>query len=116
MRMTMTIDSQCNKPVSSEEFEFESMNLQIGIRLQLLTHRGIKPVQYFSTLIGYVKDEYILVKMPFEDGLPVSLHEGDKLTVRVFSGTNVCTFVSTANRIFLQPFFYLHLSFPKAIQ
>jgi hypothetical protein len=42
------------------------MNLQVGGRLQFITHRSIKPVQHFSTLIGYVKDEYMIVKLPME--------------------------------------------------
>ena len=51
-----------------EDIDFEAMNLQVGTRLQLITHRRIKPVQHFSTLIGYIKDEYIILKIPMESG------------------------------------------------
>lgn len=99
-----------------QEFEFETLNLQVGVRLQLVTHRRVKPVPYFSTLIGYVKDEYIIVKIPMENGNPIGLTEGERVTVRVFSGVNVCSFACTVERVFGRPLFYLHLSFPTSIQ
>jgi len=68
----------------TQEYEFEQMNLQVGGRIQFITHRTIKPVQHFSTLIGWVKDEYMIVKVPFENNAPIALNEGDKLTIRVF--------------------------------
>jgi c-di-GMP-binding flagellar brake protein YcgR len=99
-----------------QEFEFESMNLQVGGRLQFLTHRGIKPVQHFSTLIGYIKDEYMIVKIPMENGAPISLTEGEKLTIRVFSGVTVCSFACTVARVFGRPLLYVHITFPTSIQ
>jgi c-di-GMP-binding flagellar brake protein YcgR len=92
------------------------MNLQVGVRLQLVTHRSIKPVWYFSTLIGYVKDEYLIVKVPVENGTPIRLMEGERITIRVFSGINVCSFACTVERLFDRPLLYVHLSFPQAIQ
>ena len=100
----------------SQEYEFEQMNLQVGGRIQFITHRTIKPIQHFSTLIGWVKDEYLIVKMPFENGAPIVLNEGDKLTIRVFSGVNVCSFSCVVLRVFARPLFYVHLSFPVSIQ
>jgi c-di-GMP-binding flagellar brake protein YcgR len=99
-----------------QQFEFESMNLQVGGRLQFLTHRGIKPVQYFSTLIGYVRDEYMIVRIPIENGAPISLAEGEKLTIRVFSGVTVCSFACTVVRVFGRPLLYVHITFPTSIQ
>ncbi len=99
-----------------EEIDFESMNLQVGTRLQLLTHRRIKPVQHFSSLIGYLKDEYIILKIPMENGAPIALAEGERLTIRVFSGIKVCSFACTVERLFMRPLFYVHVSFPKSVQ
>lgn len=103
-----------NKP-KIQELEFEAMNLQVGGRIQFITHRTVKPVQHFSTLIGYVKDEYMIVKIPVADGAPIALGEGDKLTIRVFSGVNVCSFACTVLRLFGRPLNYAHLSFPDVI-
>lgn len=100
----------------TQEYEFEQMNLQVGGRIQFITHRTIKPVQHFSTLVGWVKDEYLIVKVPFENGAPISLNDGDKLTIRVFSGVNVCSFSCVVHRVFPRPLFYVHLSFPVSIQ
>lgn len=100
----------------SQEFEFESMNLQVGVRLQFITHRRIKPVQHFSTLIGWLKDEYMIVKIPMDGGMPIPLVEGERLTIRVFSGVNVCTFACTVERVFGRPLLYAHISFPRSIQ
>ena len=99
-----------------QEFVFESMNLQVGVRLQFITYRRLKPVQYFSTLIGYIKDDYLIVKMPMENGAPIGLVEGERVTIRVFSGVNVCSFACTVERIFGRPLLYVHLSFPTSIQ
>jgi c-di-GMP-binding flagellar brake protein YcgR len=108
--------SQTERELAPKEFTFESMNLQVGVRLQFITYRRIKPMQYFSTLIGYVKDEYLIVKVPLENGVPVGLVEGERITIRVFSGVNVCSFACTVQRVFDRPLLYVHLSFPDAIQ
>jgi c-di-GMP-binding flagellar brake protein YcgR len=92
------------------------MNLQVGGRLQFITHRSLKPVQHFSTLIGWARDEYLIVRVPMENGMPIALIEGDKLTLRVFSGVNVCSFAATVERVFPRPVNYVHLSFPTSIQ
>ncbi len=104
------------RELKPQEFEFETMNLQVGVRLQVMTHRHLKPAQYFSTLIGFVKDEYLIIKIPTENGAPIAMTEGDPLTIRVFSGVNVCSFSCSVERVFGRPLNYVHLSFPTAIQ
>jgi c-di-GMP-binding flagellar brake protein YcgR len=108
--------TQTERDLAPREFEFEAMNLQVGVRLQFITYRRLKPVQYFSTLIGYLRDEYLIVKLPMENGTPVGLVEGERVTIRVFSGTNVCSFACTVGRVFDRPLYYVHLSFPDTIQ
>jgi c-di-GMP-binding flagellar brake protein YcgR len=108
--------SSMQPELAPQEFSFESMNLQVGVRLQFITYRRIKPMQYFSTLVGYVKDEYLIVKVPLENGTPVGLVEGERVTIRVFSGVNVCSFACTVQRVFDRPLLYVHLSFPDTIQ
>jgi c-di-GMP-binding flagellar brake protein YcgR len=107
---------QTERDLAPREFGFDALNLQVGVRLQVITYRRIKPMQYFSTLIGYVKDEYLIVKVPIENGTPVGLVEGERVTIRVFSGTNVCSFACTVERVFDRPLLYVHLSFPDTIQ
>ena len=102
--------------LKAQDYEFETMNLQVGTRLQLITHRRIKPVQHFSALIGYAKDEYIILRIPMENGAPIALAEGERLTIRVFSGVKVCSFACTVERVFGRPVLYAHISFPRMIQ
>lgn len=109
-------DPQADRDIKPQEFEFESMNLQVGVRLQFITHRGLKPVQHFSTLIGWVKDEYMIVKIPTDNGASIPLVEGERVTIRVFSGIHVCSFASTVERFFGRPLLYAHISFPRSIQ
>ncbi|SFF57103.1 c-di-GMP-binding flagellar brake protein YcgR, contains PilZNR and PilZ domains [Duganella sp. CF458] len=99
-----------------QEYAFEQMNLQVGGRIQLITHRTLRPMQHFSTVIGWVRDEYMIVKIPMENNGPISVTEGDKLTVRVFSGVNVCSFSTVVQRVFLRPLMYAHVAFPSEIQ
>lgn len=63
-----------------------------------------------------MKDEYLIVKIPMENGASIVLNEGDKLTIRVFSGVTVCSFSCSVLRLFGRPLNYVHLSFPDAIQ
>ena len=105
-----------NEDLKPEEYTFDTMNLQVGVRLQLITHRQVRPVSWFSAVIGYVRDEYIIVRIPTENGVPIGLTEGERITVRVFSGVNVCSFACTIERVFARPLNYVHLSFPTSIQ
>ena len=102
--------------LAPQDVDFETMHLQVGTRLQLITHRRVKPVQYFSSLVGYAKDEYIILKIPMESGAPIALAEGERLTIRVFSGIKVCSFACTVERVFGRPLFYVHVSFPTSVQ
>lgn len=108
--------TQAGTAAKSQSVDFDSMHLQVGSRLQLIRYHGTRPVNHFTTLIGYVKDDYLLVKIPLEHGTPITLNDGERLNVRTFSGTSVCSFPSTVERVFLAPFFYMHLSFPRAIE
>jgi c-di-GMP-binding flagellar brake protein YcgR len=100
----------------TEPYDFASLNLQVGGRIQFLSHRAIKPLEHFSTLIGYLKDEYLIVKIPAESNAFGVAQEGDKLTIRIFSGVSVCWFSCTIMRIFSRSLNYMHLSFPTTIE
>lgn len=94
---------------------FEAMKLQVGTRLQLLLERGGRKIHLFSTLIGYVPNEYLLAKIPMEKGQLFQFNEEERLLVRVFSGVQVFSFVSFVERLFLAGLNYMHLSFPGSV-
>lgn len=103
-------------PATPEQVTFDSLKLQVESKIQLLIWRNHERVQYFSSLIGYVRDEYLLIKIPTVDDVPIPIREGERINVRVFTGVKVCAFESTVDRVFVHPLFYAHLSFPQKIE
>lgn len=96
-------------------FRFTDMRLAVGTRLQLELVEGGEAKHYYSSLLGYARGEYLIVKMPFHAGLSVPLQEGDELGIRLLSGVHAFAFSSTVQRVFLAPLFYMHLTFPESI-
>jgi hypothetical protein len=94
---------------------FDDMKLQVGERLQVALRRNPKMV-YYPTLIGYVRGEYILLKLPFDHGLAVPMLEGEEVLVRVFSGIAVHSFDSVIESLQLSPRYQMYLAFPTEIQ
>lgn len=92
------------------------LSSQIGTRLQLFTRRDIKPVQHFSTLIGYLKGEYIICKTPTIDNVSIPFNNGEKVSIRGFTGTNIFSFDTSVIRTFSHPLLYMHLYFPYEIK
>jgi c-di-GMP-binding flagellar brake protein YcgR len=96
-------------------FRFSDMRLAVGTRLQIELVEGGESKHYYSSLLGYARGEYLIVKMPFHAGLSVPLQEGDELGIRLLSGVHAFAFSSTVQRVFLAPLYYMHLSFPETI-
>lgn len=96
--------------------DFESMNLQPGTRLQFFTHRNHKPVHYVSTVIGLEQNTYLLLKQPRDQGVLLTFIDGEKLTVRVFSGTAICSFDTTVIKTLTHPLYCLCVAFPRSIR
>ncbi|HYD78179.1 MAG TPA: flagellar brake protein [Paucimonas sp.] len=94
---------------------FDDMKLQVGERLQVSLRRNPKTM-YYPTLIGYVRGEYLLLKLPLDHGLAVPMLEGEEVVVRVFSGVAVFAFDSVVDSLQLNPRYQMYLRFPTAIQ
>lgn len=95
---------------------FDDIKLQVGTRLQIMLKRGARQSIYYTSLIGYVSGEYLLMKIPLEHGLSVPILVGERVALRVFSGMNVFTFVCYVESVFHGPRYYMHLTFPAEIQ
>ncbi|SDN94902.1 c-di-GMP-binding flagellar brake protein YcgR, contains PilZNR and PilZ domains [Rhodoferax sp. OV413] len=93
--------------------EFEDMNLQVGVRLQIMPSKAANPSVHYTSLIGFVSGEYLLLKIPQEGAV---LHEGDSVIIRVFSGVSVYTFSSQVESVLKSPHAMMVLAFPAAIQ
>lgn len=96
--------------------EFEDMNLQVGVRLQILLNHSDNAVVHYSTLIGFVAGEYLLLTIPQDSGAMVALQEGMGVVIRVFTGVSVFTFDSRIESVVLTPRNFMLLAFPAAIQ
>ena len=94
---------------------FEDMNLQVGTRLQLITH-GVTRNEYFSSLIGYEPNRFMFVRMPQEGGFAVPLKVATKVDVRIFSGVSIFTFTSMVEYVYNTPRIFVELSFPTQIR
>ncbi|MGZ8262471.1 MAG: flagellar brake protein [Methylotenera sp.] len=95
---------------------FKDINLQVGTRLQMALQNGLKPLIYYTELIGYVDGEYLIIKTPIENGLTIQLQVEEPVTLRVLSGVDVFTLMCRIKTIFRAPHYYLHLSFPTDIK
>lgn len=96
--------------------DFDAINLQAGAKLQFATYRSLSKTQYISTLIGWDDKEYLLIKLPRENGAALNFFDGEKISVRAFSGTVICTFDSTVIKTIHHPLYCLCLTFPMALQ
>ena len=95
---------------------FADMQLAVGTRMQLLGTGRTPAAPAFTSLIGYIRHEYLLLQLPREKGgMTVSYSVGQEMMVRVFSGTSVFTFPARVERVLLAPLFQLYLTFPDTL-
>lgn len=95
---------------------FKDINLQVGVRLQLVLQHGVNQLIYYTEFIGHVYGEYLIIKMPIENGLAIQIQVGEPVTLRVLSGADVFTLACHVKTIFRAPHHYMHLSFPTDIK
>lgn len=95
---------------------FKDINLQVGTKVQMTVHQGIRQVVCYTELLGYANEQYLIVRAPVHKGLDVMVRVDDRVTMRIFSGTCVIMFDCNVEAIFKNPYFYMLFSFPKGIQ
>ncbi len=100
---------------AAPEFSFQDMRLSVGDKLQLSLPSNPGDSRCIVPLIGYVDGVTLIVGAPPPGQLRSSLHEGDEIAIRVFSGQYAFGLFSSVDKIIKAPFEYLHLSFPKHI-
>jgi len=55
--------------------EFDEMNLQISERIELEQIDSVDRTRYFTTLIGYMRNQSLLIKTPIVGGLPLPIED-----------------------------------------
>lgn len=95
--------------------EFAEMNLQIGQRVQLVL---LDPYEekHYTQIIGYVENEFVMLKIPQAKGWDVPLREGQAVEVRLFSGVSIFQFSTRISAILINPRNYVLLHFPTQVQ
>lgn len=99
-----------------ECLSFEAIKLMPGDALQLQSMLEGQTERYTVHVIGVMKPKSVLVTAPSVDGKLIFVRDGQTYLVRAFSGLNVCAFKARVLKSQLQPFPYLHLSYPDSVQ
>ena len=101
-----------NTPTSAN---FSDMGLRVGQRVQLVSEIPIVQ-KYYVNLIGYVENEFLILRIPQEDGWIAHLNEGVNVEVRLFSGISIFSFDSRIDTLLLSPRNYMLMGFPEKVQ
>ena len=104
-----------NDKTSEQSPKLSELNLRIGQTVQLIT-QGPQPRKYYTRLIGYADQEFVMVRVPVENGWTVVLDEGQLLEVRVFCGVALYEFQCRLQAQMLNPRNYMLLGFPERIR
>lgn len=99
-----------------EVLSFDAIKLMPGDALQLQPMLEGQTERFTVHVIGVMKPKSVLVTMPVVEGKLVFVRDGQTYLVRAFSGLNVCAFKAKVLKSQLQPFPYLHLSYPDSVQ
>ncbi len=72
--------------------------------------------RYFVKVIGYLTGHSLLVTTPALKGVPMSMREGQIVTVRLLSKNTVYAFESSVLKMTVVPYPYLHLDYPAIFE
>ena len=95
--------------------KFSDIDVRVGHRVQLIVP-GPFPQKHYTTVIGYLDGEFIILQLPQEYGGTLHLNEGQHIDIRLFSRLSIYTFSSRVNSIMLNPKNFMLLSFPHEVQ
>jgi c-di-GMP-binding flagellar brake protein YcgR len=109
------VESGPRKP-PEEIVSFDVIKLMPGDALQLQPLLEGQTERFTVHVIGVMKPKSVLVTAPIVDGRMIFVRDGQTYLVRAFSGLNVCAFKAKVLKAQLQPFPYLHLSYPDSVQ
>ncbi len=99
-----------------ETLSFEAIKLMPDDTLQLQPLLEGQTERFTVRVIGVMKPKSVLVTAPMVDGKLIFVRDGQTYLIRAFSGLNVCAFKAKVLKAQLQPFPYLHLSYPDTVQ
>lgn len=94
---------------------FDDLALQPGELLQV--HSALEVTGDFLPvrLLGYLKNQTLIVSNPIAAGKLVPIREGTPYNIKGFSGTLHFTFKAKVLKVHAEPYPYMHLEYPKLI-
>lgn len=95
--------------------DLDSVRWHVGETFFLQVHDNAA-IRYTVRLIGYVKNQSILVTAPRVDGRGAIIRDGQTFIVRAFPGKKAYAFTASALKSVYTPHAYLHLSYPKIVR
>jgi c-di-GMP-binding flagellar brake protein YcgR len=95
--------------------DLDSVRWHVGEPFYLQVHDN-SAIRYTVRLIGYVKNQSILVTAPRIDGQGALIRDGQTFIVRSFPGKKAYAFTASALKSVYSPHAYLHLSYPKVVR
>ncbi len=98
----------------AKKAKFVDMDLRVGQRVQLIQD-GEGAHKHYTSVVGYVENEFLMLRVPQDEGWIVHLREGMHVEVRLFSGLSIFTFKSRINSLLVSPRNYMLMSFPEEI-
>lgn len=106
-------NTELNK--ESVMLDLDTVRWHVGETFFLQVHDN-PAIRYTVKLIGYVKNQSILVTAPKIDGRGAIIRDGQTFIVRAFPGKKAYAFTASALKSVYTPHAYLHLSYPKVVR
>lgn len=94
----------------------KDLDINIGMNLNMQLLIGEPKRRHDVQVIGYLKDESVLVTMPRESGALAKIFPHDEYIVRYFKGKNIIAFKTKILHVATIPYYHLHLEFPKELE
>lgn len=108
-----TTSADLNK--ESVMLDLDSVRWHVGETFFLQVHDN-PSIRYTVRLIGFVKNQSILVTAPKIDGRGAIIRDGQTFIARAFPGKKAYAFTASALKSVYTPHAYLHLSYPKLVR
>ncbi|MDD5329050.1 MAG: flagellar brake protein [Sulfuricella sp.] len=107
-----TAKDEIDESPPEELFPPQGVKPQVWERVQFRVLGRDVQTHYYARLIGYIKGQSILVTVPVAGGQRVVMVDGERVEVRMLTGSNILVFQSSILRVCVSPTHYLHLEYP----
>ena len=92
------------------------LDLQVGESLQIQFMDDDTRGQFYVKVIGFLPERSVVVTAPEKEGRPLAVREGRAVLARSYSGDEARGFTCMVLRAQMQPYPYLHLSYPTKLE